>query len=63
MLPSDKMLEAEVSLRLGFFSIERGYAASDASVAIDGAQVQTKNRVYFPMIDFLTANGWQQTKA
>ena len=41
MDPEKKMPEAEVSLRLAFYLIERGLVTSDVHVAIDGAQVKT----------------------
>jgi hypothetical protein len=59
-LPPDKMPEAEVSLRLAFFLIEKGHAVSDVKVAIDGAQIRTKKRVHFPIVDFLASQGWNR---
>lgn len=60
MLSTEKMPEAEVSLRLAFFLIEKEHAASDVSVAIDGAQVRTKEIIRFPIVGFLVWNGWKQ---
>jgi hypothetical protein len=57
-MPEDRMPEAEVSLRLAIFLITNNHALSDVKVAIDGAQVQVGDRVIFPLIDFLKANGW-----
>jgi hypothetical protein len=52
------MPEAEVSLRLAFYLIEQGLAASDVQVAIDGAQVKTTNTVHFDIAEFLRGLGW-----
>lgn len=52
------MPEAEVSLRLAFFLIAKGHATSDIEVAIDGAQIQLKDKVYFPIWDFMREQGW-----
>lgn len=52
-----KMPEAEVTLRLGLYLIRKGLAASDASAAIDGAQVRTGTRIHFPIVEFLQAEG------
>ena len=63
VLDTDKITEAEVSLRLAFFLIERGYAATDVSVALDGAQIQTATTVHFPISAFLAAYGWTKAQA
>jgi hypothetical protein len=53
-----KMPEAEVSLRLAFYLIQRGLAASDVQVAIDGAQVKTSNTIHFAISEFLHEYEW-----
>jgi hypothetical protein len=53
-LPTQKMPEAEVSLRLAFSLFERGLVASTVEVAIDGAQVRTGRTVHFPIGDFMS---------
>ena len=53
-----KMPEAEVSLRLAFYLIERGLTASDVRVAIDGAQVKTTNTIHFGIAEFLYGLKW-----
>jgi hypothetical protein len=58
MLPKNKMTEAEVSLRLAIDLIERGHIKSDVKVAIDGAQIQTNDRIHFPIVNFLESNEW-----
>jgi hypothetical protein len=58
VVPSDRMPEAEVSLRLAFFLINHGLASADVSVAIDGAQVQTGDAVHFSICEFLREHGW-----
>jgi len=54
----EKMPEAEVSLRLAFHLIERGLAASDVQVAIDGAQVMTTDTTHFGIAEFLHGTEW-----
>lgn len=53
-----KMPEAEVSLRLAFYLIQRGLTASDVQVAIDGAQVKTSNTIHFAIAEFLQEYAW-----
>lgn len=60
MLKGNKMTEAEVSLRLGFYLIEQRIAVSDVEVAIDGAQVQTMGKIHFPIVEFLKSKGWKK---
>ena len=62
MEPRKKMPEAEVSLRLAFCIIEKGLAASDVDVAIDGAQVKTSGTIHFAIIEFLRDNGWRKNE-
>ena len=47
------MPEAEVSLRLAFWLLERGYAVERVEVAIDGAQVRIGANVHFDLSGFL----------
>jgi hypothetical protein len=63
-----RMPEAEVSLRLAFWLLERGYADSRVDVAIDGAQVRVGDTVHFDLPRFLleldcrklsTIDAWQ----
>jgi hypothetical protein len=54
------MSEAEVSLRLAFFLIEKDLVSADPEVAIDGAQVQTTKIVHFPIWKFLADFGWNK---
>lgn len=61
-LPTDRMPEAEVSLRLAFHLLAQIGAGRHASVAIDGAQVRVGGREIFPVIDFLLGEGWQLVK-
>lgn len=58
MLPTDRMPEAEVSLRAATALLARGVVASDIMVAIDGAQVRTGDAVHFAPREFLAAMGW-----
>ncbi|PZP30316.1 hypothetical protein FJD32_004245 [Shewanella sp. LC6] len=58
MLPEDKMPEAEVTLRLAISLIENGHVQGDIIVAIDGAQVRTKNTIHFQLVEFLNERGW-----
>lgn len=52
--------EAEVSLRLAFFLLDRNLTRSDVSVAIDGAQIKTGKEIHFDIRGFLARNGYQQ---
>jgi hypothetical protein len=52
----EKMSEAEVSLRVAFYLLDRDLAASDVQVAIDGAQVKTGNAVHFNLAEFIAQN-------
>jgi hypothetical protein len=54
----ERMPEAEVSLRLAFWLVERDFAGEGIEVAIDGAQVRTGENVHFNLVDFLRAAGW-----
>lgn len=56
------MPEAEVTLRLGLHLIRKGLAASDASAAIDGAQVRTGGLTHFPILEFLESEGLTAVK-
>jgi len=58
-----KMPEAEVSLRLAFYLIEQGLAASDVQVAIDGAQIKTTNTIHFAIAEFLAERRWHKSVA
>ena len=60
MAAKEKMPEAEVSIHLAHFLITKGLVIGDVRVAIDGAQVQTKNTVHFPLIEFMNALGWKR---
>lgn len=59
----DRMMpEAEVSLRLAFWLIERGLTSEPVSVALDGAQIKTTDRVHFDLMGFLAAAKWTQCR-
>lgn len=60
-LPTDKMPEAEVILRLALFLISNQLTTSAIRISIDGAQVQTKDTIHFPVVEFLQSNGWGST--
>ncbi|WP_444943017.1 hypothetical protein ACJJIK_13280 [Microbulbifer sp. ZKSA006] len=62
MLLEDRMPEAEVTLRLAMFLINNAYTSKDVICAVDGAQVQVGENIIFPIIDFLSANGWHRSK-
>ena len=53
---SEKMSEAEVSLRLAFYLLRQDLVSSDVSVAIDGAQIKTLNEYHFHISEFLQQN-------
>ncbi len=54
------MTEAEVSLRLAFHLLRKKLTVSNIKVAIDGAQVQTRNDEHFKLRKFLSDNGWEK---
>ncbi len=56
MLDLERMPEAEVSIRLGLYLIQQRLVISDVCIAIDGAQIQTKKKVHFPIDIFLKQN-------
>jgi hypothetical protein len=67
-LRTSRMPEAEVSLRLAFWLLERGYADGRVDVAIDGAQVRIGDTIHFDLPRFLleldcrklsTIDAWQ----
>ena len=57
-LDSQKMTEAEVSLRLAIYFAEHADISGDISVAIDGANVQVGQNVVFPLLDFMIGYEW-----
>jgi hypothetical protein len=54
------MPEAEVSLRLAFWLLERNHAEGRVDVAIDGAQVRVGDTIHFNLTGFLEAHGWRK---
>jgi hypothetical protein len=60
VLNSEKMGEAEVSLRLAFYLVGNDLVTSEVSVAIDGAQVKTQDLVGFPIAEFLKGAGCER---
>ena len=61
-LPSDRMPEAEVSLRLAFHLLAMPDSQGAAEVAIDGAQIRVHGSQVFPIVNFLHDLGWKQVK-
>ena len=61
-LPQDRMPEAEVTLRLGFYLLALPSSPDVAEVAIDGAQVKVHGAEVFPIAAFLLDMGWKQVK-
>lgn len=60
-VPTDRMPEAEVSLRLAFYLIEAGMTTATVTVAIDGAQIRTGTSVHFKIKEFMHEHGWRNT--
>lgn len=58
MSDSNKMPEAEVSIRLAHFLLQQKMAASPVRVAIDGAQVRTGDKIHFELVLFMKELGW-----
>lgn len=54
----DKMAEAEVSLRLAFYLINKRLTDGKVTVCIDGAQLKTLNQIHFDLSSFMKSNGW-----
>jgi hypothetical protein len=61
-LPNDRMLEAEVALRLAEFILSLPNSGAMASVAIDGASIKVGDAVILDIERFMAATGWEQTK-
>jgi hypothetical protein len=61
-LPSDRMLEAEVALRLAAFLLSLPRSGAIASVAIGGASLKVRDPTVFDIGWFTTGTGWEQVK-
>ncbi|HYH23379.1 MAG TPA: hypothetical protein VD995_32590 [Azospirillum sp.] len=61
-LPTDRMPEAEVALRLAFHLLDQPGSGGHAEVAVDGAMVRVAGRDIFPLAAFLAATSWQQVE-
>ena len=61
-LPSDRMPEAEVALRLAAFLLSLPRSGSIASVAIDRASLTVRNLIVLDIGRFMTGAGWEQVK-
>lgn len=61
-LPTDRMPEAEVSLRLAASLIEQGIATSDVEVSLDGAHIQLGGIVHFHIQDYIRLIGWRYSE-
>src|SRR5919112_4840187 len=61
-LPEDRMLEAEVALRLAAFILSLPGSGAMASVAIDGASIKAGDAVIFDIGHFMAGTGWGQIK-
>jgi hypothetical protein len=61
-LPSDRMLEAEVALRLAAFLLTLPRSGAIASVAIGGASLKVRDPTVFDIGRFMTGTGWEQVK-
>jgi hypothetical protein len=62
-LQTDRMLEAEVALRLADFILSLPYSGAMASVAIDGASIKVGDEIVFDIGRFMTGIGWEPIKA
>jgi hypothetical protein len=58
-LPADRMLEAEVALRLADFILRQPGSGAMASVAIDRASIRMGNAVVFDIGRFMASAGWE----
>jgi hypothetical protein len=55
---TSNMPEAEVSIRLASWLIDKAFIESCVDVAIDGAQVRLKDKIHFDLRGFLRGYGW-----
>lgn len=63
MSNTNKMPEAEVSIRLAHFLLLNQMAVSPVRVAIDGAQVKTDERIHFQLESFMNSLGWVKSQS
>jgi hypothetical protein len=61
-LPADRMLEAEVALRLAAFILTLSGSGSTASVAIDRASIKVGDAGVFEIGRFMPGMGWEPIK-
>lgn len=61
-LPVDRMLQAEVALRLAEFILSLPTSGAMASVAIDGAGIKIGDGGVFDIGGFMATSGWEQSK-
>lgn len=61
-LPADRMLEAEVALRLADFILGQSGSGAIASVAIDGTSIRMGKAVGFDIGRFMAGAGWKPIK-
>ncbi|EIM31141.1 hypothetical protein [Microvirga lotononidis] len=61
-LPTDRMPEAEVALRLAEFILSLPGSGAMASVAIDGASIKVGDAVIFDIGRFMAGTGWEPIK-
>jgi hypothetical protein len=61
-LPTDRMPESEVALRLAEFILSLPGSGTMASVAVDGASIKVRDAVVFDIGRFMAGTGWEQTK-
>jgi len=61
-LPTDRMPQTEVALRLAEFILSLPTSGAMASVAIDGASIKVGDGVIFDIGRLMAATGWQTVK-
>jgi hypothetical protein len=61
-LSVDRMLEAEVALRLAVFILSLPGSGTMASVGIDGASIKVGDAVVFDIGRFMAGTGWEPIK-
>ena len=61
-LPSDRMLQSEVALRLAAFLASHPRSGAIASVAIDGGSLKVRDPTVFDIGSFMMGTGWEQVK-
>ncbi len=58
-LPNDQMPEVEVMLRLAFYLLSLEDSADECTITPDCQHVESAGRAIFPLVEFLSQEGWK----